>query len=174
MVTTSQQGAPHCHYWWVISIHFSSQCLPWCGADIVIGVCLSQDLPRGGWTSAASEVLSHEITDLIKSSPSPSPFSTSCLSMWLPLCLPLSSTPSLYSFLYITSIFLLDFLFSLSHHPTPLSSPPLPLGHKEPIQPPVPESYLNFSYVSQPAAELYQSSRDPVTLGARDARYTVV
>lgn len=52
----------------------------------------------------------------------------------------------------------LTLLFILSHlpftHPSPfiLPSPPLPLGHWEHIQPPVPESYLNLSYVSQPAA----------------------
>ncbi|TNN58851.1 hypothetical protein EYF80_030924 [Liparis tanakae] len=38
-------------------------------------------------------------------------------------------------------------------------------GHKERIQPPVPESYLNVRYVSRPAAELHQGSREPVTLG---------
>lgn len=155
----------------------------------MIGVCLSQDLPRGGWTSAASKVLSQEITDLIKSYPSPSPFSTSSLTLYVTFffCSPLYRFPLYLSVhlllspfftpLYITYIFLLalfslTFLFSLSPHPphrtSPLSSPPLPLGHKELIQPPVPESYLNFSCVSRPAAELWQSLRDPVTLGVHE------
>lgn len=139
----SRQGAPRGHYRWWISIHFTSQCLAWCGVDIVIGVCLSQDLPRGGWTSAASEVLSHEITDLIKSSPSPSPFphlplyvtfSLSSLLLHLfPPSVPSSSTlpPPIHHIHFYSLLFSpwLSFLASLttptpsSHLPTLLSSP---------------------------------------------------
>lgn len=125
-----------------ISIHVSSQWLPWCDFDIVRGVCLSQDLPGGGWTSANSKVLSHEITGVIKPSLSPALFSTSSLSMWLSPCVslsftsslsvPFSSTPS-FPIHHTPCSFLLDAPLkpvSPSPHPHPLAS----IGHKERIQ----------------------------------------
>lgn len=165
-----------------ISIHVSSQCLPWCGVNIVIGVGLSQDLPGGGWTSAASEVLSHEITDLIKSSPSPSPFSTSLLSMWLSPRLPLSSTPSLsvgslflYTLLSCTShtffllaLFSLTFLVSFSHphHTSPLLSSPPPASRSQGEDPASCSWVLLKLQLCQPAC-----SRDvPKPQGSSDLR----
>lgn len=123
-----------------ISIHVSSEWLPWCDFDIVRGVCLSQDLPRGGWTSAASKVLSHEIAGTIKPSLSPVLFSTSLLFMWLSPCFSLSFTSFLFLFLYtLLSYTSHSLLFSpwrsfkaclTSPHPHPLAS----IGHKERIK----------------------------------------
>lgn len=155
-----------------ISIHVSSQWLPWCDFDIVIGVCLSQDLPGGGWTSATSKVLSHEITGVIKPSLSPALFSTSStLSMWLSPCVSLSFTSSLSVPFSSTPSFPIHhtpFSFLLDAPLKPVSPPPHPhplasIGHKERIQHLFSESYLNFSYVSWPAAELYRSPWDSVT-----------
>lgn len=53
-----------------ISIYSSSQSFLRRAIDTVMWVCHSQDPLGGEWTSAVSEVLSCEITDLIKSSPS--------------------------------------------------------------------------------------------------------
>lgn len=53
-----------------VSIYSSSQSFLRRAIDTVMWVCHSRDLLGGKWTSAVSEVLSCEITDLIKSSPS--------------------------------------------------------------------------------------------------------
>lgn len=176
----------HCHGSLGISINFICQCLSWCGTDIVIGVCFCQELPWGGWTSAASEVLSHEITDLIESSPSQLPFSTFSFCLHLRSFTLFSFAPLYWSlsvpwlFLYTPSFsytvyhidsspfspwpcFLQPLIVPLYFTP-PLLSPSLPLGQKKLIHGFWVLLKLQLLYVSQPAAELCLSSRGPMTL----------
>lgn len=125
------------------------------------------------------EILSHDI--VIGCSPSPYHpsdfFLLSPLHLLLlhPLFLFLKPSPPFPSSLHITHIYSLTAPSLTSVFSNPLTSslphllsspPPLPPGHKEVIQPPVPESYLNFSYGSQPTAEPSQSPRDPLTLNS--------
>lgn len=168
-----------------ISINFCFEFLPWCGVDIVMGVCLNRTSQEAGG-HLLPQVLSQEITDLIKSPPSPSSFSTSSITLlylfplYLSLSIPCLHFNILSSDLHITHIFnlarfSLTFLFSIPPRPpppaptiTPPLSPPLPCLYRSYWADPTSCSWvllkLQLCQLAS-AAELYQSPRDPVTLG---------